>query len=135
MGVGVSIYFKSLKNMVVILLICTLLSLPAYLLFWSGRTLNNPDKSADESLSFTTMIASLSLANIGEISVNLNQLNLYKTNLNKTDTLELAQVKKFSMFCETGLIGEIEDHGIALPQDIDNEIDFFVDTYCDIERT
>ena len=77
MGVGVSIYFKSLKNMVVILLLCTMLSLPAYVLFWSGRTLNNPDKTT-ESFSFPKFIASLSLANIGELSVNINQLPLFK---------------------------------------------------------
>ena len=36
------------------------------------------------------------------------------------------------MFCETGTIGEILNHGIALPQEIDNEIDYFKDTYCKI---
>lgn len=85
MGVGVSIYFKSLKNLVVILTIATMLSAPAYLLFWSGRTLNNPDKSAEESLSFSKFIASLSLANIGEISININQLDLYtRSRVNET---------------------------------------------------
>ena len=72
MGVGVSIYFKSLKNMIIILFICTMLSMPGYLLFHSGRVLNNPDKTVDESFNFPIFIASLSLANIGELSVNIN---------------------------------------------------------------
>ena len=37
------------------------------------------------------------------------------------------------MYCETGNIGEIVDYGIALPQVIDNEIDYYPDTYCELE--
>ena len=72
MGVGVSIYFKQLKNLMIIFAICTLLSMPAYVLFWSGKVLNNPDVTAEEGLSFNKFIASLSLANIGEKSENVN---------------------------------------------------------------
>ena len=36
------------------------------------------------------------------------------------------------MYCETGNIGEIVDYGIALPQVIDNEIDYYPDTYCEL---
>ena len=53
MGVGVSVYFKSLKNMIFMMLIFTMLSLPAFILFWSGHTLNDPDRVADESFSFS----------------------------------------------------------------------------------
>ena len=61
------------------LIICTLLSLPAYTLFWSGYTLNNPDTQIEGStLSFTKLIASLSLANIGERLIVYNEFSLSK---------------------------------------------------------
>lgn len=40
---------------------------------------------------------------------------------------------QIEMYCETGNIGEIVDYGIALPQVIDNEIDYYPDTYCELE--
>lgn len=93
-----------------------MLSAPAFLLFYSGRTLNNPDKLADESFSFPNLIASLSLANIGELSVNINQLDLYKQDPRVRGGLIKADSKNIEMFCETGTIGEIVSYGIALPQ-------------------
>lgn len=35
------------------------------------------------------------------------------------------------LFCETGKIGEISNHGIGRVQRVDNEIDYFEDTYCE----
>ena len=34
------------------------------------------------------------------------------------------------MFCDTGAIGEITKHGIALVERYDNEMAYFEDTYC-----
>lgn len=65
MGVGVSIYFKQLKNLIVITFLCTLFSMPAFILFWSGNLLNNPDTTVD-GINFNTFIASISLANLGD---------------------------------------------------------------------
>lgn len=77
MGAGVSIYFKQLKNLIVMLLLCTLLSTPAFVLFWSGKSLNNPDTQIDgENYSFNTYIAALSLANLGDLSFRMNTLKL-----------------------------------------------------------
>ena len=124
LGVGVSIYFKQLKNLVIILFLCTLLSLPAYALFWSGRSLNNPDKiSEDQKLSLTvnTFIASISLANLGEKSININKLELSKP------------TQGTEMFCETGKIGRISSYGIAVPLETSQEIEYFADTYCALE--
>ena len=79
MGVGVSIYFKQLKNLIMSLIVCTLLSLPAYTLFWSGNTINNPDTHIEGStLSLAKYIASLSLANIGERIIEYNEFSLSK---------------------------------------------------------
>lgn len=66
LGVGVSVYFKQLKNLVVILLICTILSMPAYVLFYSGHSLNNPDLKQDSSFDLNTSLAAISLANLGQ---------------------------------------------------------------------
>ena len=69
LGTGVSIYFKQMKNLIILLFICTLLSMPAYVLFYSGRTLNNPDTQVEgQGFEFDSFLGSLSLANIGEIS-------------------------------------------------------------------
>lgn len=55
--------------------LCTLLSMPAYILFWSGNVLNNPD-STTENVTFDTFIASISLANLGDNTKSLNQLDI-----------------------------------------------------------
>ena len=37
------------------------------------------------------------------------------------------------MFCETGVIGTVSKHGIALVEEVDdNEISYFEDTYCEV---
>ena len=37
------------------------------------------------------------------------------------------------MFCTTGVIGKITDHGIALPLKESEEAEYFGDTYCEVE--
>ena len=76
LGVGVSVYFKQLKNLIIILLLCTLLSMPAYNLFWSGRVINNPDRTTNQGFNLNTGLAAISLANIGEKSTMELELNL-----------------------------------------------------------
>ena len=49
---------------------CTLLSAPAFALFWSGNNFNNPNNDLD--IGFGTYLASFSLGNIGEKSYNIN---------------------------------------------------------------
>ena len=121
MGVGVSIYFKQLKNLIVILILCTLLSLPAYILFWYGYTINNPDTQIEGStLSVAQYIASLSLANIGERLIEYNEFNL----INERQSAEC--------FCETGSIGIVTRHGIAKKSEKQEEA-YIDDTFCDIE--
>ena len=51
--------------MIITLLLCTLLSTPAYILFWSGNVINNPDKKADGTFDFNDQLAAISLANLG----------------------------------------------------------------------
>ena len=97
----------------------TFLSLPAYALFWNGQSQSNLDTSS--STIFNELILALSLGNLGESALNINELNLNR----KSQRLE--------MFCETGVIGEITKHGIALVERFDNEMSYFEDTYCGTE--
>ncbi len=111
-----------LKNLTVITILCTLLSVPAYVLFWSGRSLNNPDsKDQEQAFQLNTYIASLSLANLGEASFNILELPLDR---------ETAIVK---MFCETGVIGRLSSHRIARKVKTSDEIEYYSDSFCDVE--
>ena len=74
LGVGVSIYFKLLKNMVFINLLFTILSIPSYILFWHSNDLN--ERSA-EGLNFNESLAALTLANLGESSSESIKLGVY----------------------------------------------------------
>lgn len=76
------------------LLLCTLFSVPAFVLFWSGKSLNNPDTQIDgDNFSFNTYIGALSLANLGDLSFRMNTLDLSK------------EMQMVELFCETGKIG------------------------------
>lgn len=114
-----AIYFKQLKSLICMLMAFTFLSLPAYLLFWSGSLQNNPDTSG--GVSFYDFILSLSLGNLGEKAWNINELDF-----------QLDQ-QKVEMFCETGVIGEISKHGIAMVERFDAETSYYEDTFCEVE--
>ena len=60
MGVGVSVYFKFLKYMTFTFLWFTILSLPAYFLYFNGN------ESKKEQKSISTYFSSFTLGNIGE---------------------------------------------------------------------
>ena len=121
MGVVAVIYFRQMKNLTLILTLCTLLSLPAYSLFWSGYTINNPEIQVEGSiLSLEKIIVSLSLANIGEKQIKYNELNLSKER-------QIAD-----LFCETGSLGEVQRYGIAEKSTEDMEV-YKEDTFCDID--
>ena len=65
LGLGMSIYFKQLKNLTLMLIICTLLSLPAYVLYWSGNRSNNSFSIEDPKAFFSTF----TLGNLGQSSL------------------------------------------------------------------
>ena len=68
--------------------------MPAYLLFWSGHSLNDPD-TMKESFGFKTGLASLSLANLGEKTTNTLKLALTETH------------HTVNLFCNNGVIGAL----------------------------
>lgn len=70
-----SIYFKQLKTLVCMFLAFTVLSAPAYILFWSGKS-HNSNLLDDKSILFNDLILALSLGNLGERALNINELDL-----------------------------------------------------------
>ena len=56
-------------------LICTVLSIPSYILFWRGKVINNPQTNPG-LLNFNELISSLSLANLGDTEKDLIMLDL-----------------------------------------------------------
>ena len=120
LGVGVSVYFKQTKNLVIILLLCTLLSLPAYALFWSGNVLNNPDTTQESGLDFKTSLAALSLANLGEFETMSLEFKLG------------SETQAAHLYCEHGIIGQMQGHGVAIPTPATDDSDYESDTYCEV---
>ena len=61
LGLGISIYFKQLKALVIMLSVCVLLSIPSMILFYHGSYNVTTDGFRDTK----SMFASLTLGNIG----------------------------------------------------------------------
>lgn len=122
LGVGIGIYFKQLKTLMCMLMVCTILSVPAFVLFWSGQSQGSKSTSSQD-LTFSDFILGLSLGNLGEQAINTVQL----------DFADWRQ--KVELFCETGVIGKINRHGIAMIERFDSDTYFFEDTFCPINLT
>ena len=75
LGVGVSVYFKLLKNMFMINLLFTILSIPAFILFWHGNDLNNTSTTEDTDTDLGDVLAAMTLANLGEGSSKTLRIN------------------------------------------------------------
>lgn len=37
LGLGITLYFKTIKQLILFFLVCTVLSLPSFAFFWTGR--------------------------------------------------------------------------------------------------
>ena len=102
LGVGVSTYFKQLKTLVIMLAVFTLFSTPAYVLFWSAGKIQSASTDAgNESMVFTDVLFGLSMGNLGQ-----------------KETFSLAfspnkQFQKVSLYCNTGVIGQVKQLGYA----------------------
>ena len=64
LGIGISIYFKQLKALVIMLVVCTLLSIPSFVLFWHG-SYNDISEGMRDTKS---LLASVTLGNLGQRS-------------------------------------------------------------------
>ena len=119
LGSGMTIYFKQLKNLMILNLICTVLSIPSYILFWRGKVINNPQTNPG-LLNFNELISSLSLANLGDTEKDLIMLDLD------------MQTQQIALACEGGNIGRYEEYFIAGPPQNGQLEDFDEDSVCQL---
>ena len=59
-GVGIVLYFQFLKHMVLCFFLMTLMSVPAYIFYYSGN-----ESGGDVSLNVKSLLTAFSLGNIG----------------------------------------------------------------------
>lgn len=71
LGMGVSIYFKLLKAVIFIYLVCSIVSLPLYYIYSCGE---------DSTSSSQSIMSYLTLGNLGQNQIQCNQANLRFTN-------------------------------------------------------
>mmetsp|Transcript_10771 Transcript_10771/g.13486 ORF Transcript_10771/g.13486 Transcript_10771/m.13486 type:complete len:171 (+) Transcript_10771:938-1450(+) len=107
------------------LAVFTLLSVPAYVLFWAaGKHKSNSSHTGEteESLSFSDALFGLSLGNLGDKESFILTLNPAKT------------VQKVSMFCNTGVIGSVTKLGYAKDKsDGTGAASYVTSTWCELE--
>ena len=125
---GVSIYFKQLKTLIVMLLVFTLLSVPSYVLFWSA---GNHMVDTSQSLTLNDIFFGLSLGNLGE---------------RNTPTIEVkyndgrSRVQRVQLLCETGSIGKVTNYGVAMKDtskatEKSKEVTFIKETFCPLSMS
>ena len=105
------------------LLAFTLLSCPAYVLFWSGASAENPNQASDEGMTFADIVLGLSLGNLGDKQWHINELRLNKAK------------QRVQLLCTTGVIGNLRAYGAARVNFDDDDIivDYDEETYCELE--
>lgn len=98
---GISIYFKQLKNLITVLLICTILSMPSFYLYTVGNDISSEE--AIQASSLNKFLASLSIGSIGD----RNDLQL------SYPLRPYSQPHTLNLFCLTGTIGAAYEFGMA----------------------
>lgn len=63
MGTGMTIYFKTLKSFVILFAVFTFMSIPAYILYWNGTPVVDPNNQSNQDT-----FSRLTLGNIGQTS-------------------------------------------------------------------
>lgn len=62
LGLGINIYFKQLKALIIMLSVCCVLSIPSFVLFWHG-SYNNVSEGAIRDTK--SIMAAMTLGNVG----------------------------------------------------------------------
>lgn len=92
LGVGMSIYFKQLKTLMLIFLLFTFLSFPSYLLYFSGNEAENRFSFSDSKQLFSTF----TLGNLGMNSDTCGQVDMALA------TSSYTKQSKIEIFCPYG---------------------------------
>lgn len=94
-GVGVTLYFQFLKFLSMMFLMLTILSVPAYIFYFSGT------QSDDGSGDMKSFLGKLSLGNIGQSSYACNSATALGS-------------EKFNLYCAYGTLSTIVEFGQSL---------------------
>eukprot|EP00347_Sterkiella_histriomuscorum_P010278 403376914 len=116
LGVGFCVYFKMLKFFMILFLLFAILSLPAYLLFFSGN------KTEGEEITIKFILSAFTLGNIGQSQQTCNY-----------DTFGSNSETYIPLLCSYGTFEKIKNFGLAksgtkCPQDENNNLD--IDSDC-----
>lgn len=104
LGLGISIYFKQLKALIIMLVVCCLLSTPSLVLFWNGDY-NDVTEGLRDSKSF---FAAFTLGNIGQRSAL------------QCKSLSLDQMRtSVDLFCSFGDIHSLAAFGTGTKEEND----------------
>eukprot|EP00347_Sterkiella_histriomuscorum_P019500 403341392 len=118
LGVGVTVYFKMLKFMMILFLWFTILSIPALLFYYSGNQIQK------DKISIKNILSAFSLGNIGQASNTCNY-----GNLDNQDHVNL--------FCSYGVLDSLYEYGFKTgksqcPQDFSTSL--IVDSKCSYQN-
>ncbi|CDW83214.1 UNKNOWN [Stylonychia lemnae] len=94
-GIGIVLYFQFLKHMTIVFCLMALLSIPAYIFFFSG---NSADTSNYSNLKY--ILAAFSLGNIGQSQIACNSAQVSDGGIN--------------LYCPIGSLNSIKTFGQAL---------------------
>ena len=114
LGLGISIYFKQLKVLIIFCFLCTLVSIPAYFIFATGEQLGSREAVRTSGLS--NFFTRFSLGNVGE-----NQQNWVFVKQNQSDV-------KVPLACLAGTMNKVPtDYGIGAVKASDQDGKFEID--------
>ena len=106
LGLGINIYLKQIKFLVVLLMLCSILSIPTFYLFWMGNRQNSTPDTDIQSFSLNSLrvlLSSLSLANLSEKQKDQIMLPID------------GSVQTVRLDCFTAQISELAFYGVATP--------------------
>ncbi|CDW73927.1 UNKNOWN [Stylonychia lemnae] len=117
MGVGVTVYFKMLKFLMILFLWFSFLSLPAYLFYYNGNEVSY------DKLTLKYFLSAFSLGNIGQAS-------------NTCNYGDIRLQEKINFFCSYGQLERIYVYGLSTknsqcPSDFSQDLD--VDSKCNFQ--
>lgn len=81
LGLGLSLYFKTIKQLIIFFILCTILSIPSFVFFSTGQ-----DEITKDWLDSKTLFSTLTLGNLGQSSTGCGQTNFISL-VNQTTTL------------------------------------------------
>lgn len=118
-----SLYFKTIKQLILLFILCTILSIPSFIFFWTGNS-----ETQKNWLDSKTLFSTFTLGNLGQSSTGCGQANfisltestLTTSTTNSTTLTPLrAGSIEITVNCPYGAIDDIGLVQISNPQESD----------------